>query len=87
LRENNFTKKNIDYLERRKKNGANIPISFIRMWINRGHSAKRIIEDMEEGEDTDVESDIESQGSQDGGAKRTKHNRTTQKIPRKIKDL
>lgn len=75
LRENHFTKKNIEYLERRKQNHVNIPISFIRMLINRGYNAKKIIEDMEEGEETD----IESQNSQDGGGKTIKRNRTTRK--------
>jgi len=46
LRENGFTEENIEYLKRRKQNHVNIPISFIRMLINNGDSAKKIIEDM-----------------------------------------
>jgi hypothetical protein len=75
LRENGFTQENIDYLERRKQNHVNIPISFIQMLINKGYSAEKIIQEMEDGEDTD----IESQSSQEGGSKTIKNNRNKNK--------
>lgn len=54
-----FTQEHINYLNRRKENGANIPISLIRHFINNHYTPQRIIDDMQEGEETDVESDIE----------------------------
>jgi hypothetical protein len=57
LRQVGFSQKDIEYLHRRKRNGANIPIAFIRHFINIGYISQKIIDDMEEGEETDNELD------------------------------
>jgi hypothetical protein len=77
LTQNNFTNDDIEYLEYRKRNGANIPISFIRTFINRGYSADRIISDMKWEEETDTESQTSE------GGKRRKRNGKSRKSRRK----
>lgn len=61
-----FSREHIEYLEKRKKNGVNITSRMLDHFVQQqGNTADQVIEEMKEGEETDIESSNESSDEED----------------------